>query len=88
MPRGSLPPVGNVPDSWGPVVFMNHDNWRATVLTLTTRLPLTFGWLVGDAEWAMGVVRAAHGHEWGDCFCRSGGMVEGTPERLMAACLT
>ena len=26
-------------------------------------LPFTFGWLVGDAEWAMGVVGGAHDGE-------------------------
>ena len=49
-PRGSLPPVGNLPDSWGPIGPMNRDKWRTTVITLTRRLPFTFGWLVGDAE--------------------------------------
>ena len=88
VPRVSLPPVGNLPDSCGPVGPMNRDNRRATLLTLTALLPFTFGWLVGDAEWAMGVVRGAHGHEWGDFFRRSRGMVEGALERLMAACLT
>ena len=67
---------------------MNRNNWRVTVLTLTTRLPFTFGWLVGDAEWAMDVIRGAHGHEWGDSFRCSGGMVEGAPHRLIAAYLT
>ena len=88
VPRGSLPPVGNPPDSWGPVGPMNRDNWRATVLTLTTRLPFTFDWLPGDAESAMGVVRGAHGHEWGDFLRRSGGIVKGAPKRLMAVYLT
>ena len=36
----------------------------------------------------MGVVRGAHGNEWGDFFHRSGALVEGAPERLMAAYLT
>ena len=87
-PRGSLPPVTNLPDSWGPISPMNRDTWRTTVITLTTCLPFTFGWLVGDAEWAMGVVRGAHGNEWGDFFHRSGGLVAGASERLMAAYLT
>ena len=47
VPRGSLTPVGNPSDSWGPVGPMNRDNWRTTVLTLTNRLPFTLGWLVG-----------------------------------------
>ena len=59
-----------------------------TVVTLTTRLSFTFGWLVGDVEWAMGVVRGAHGGEWGDFFHRSGAPIEGAPERLMEAFLT
>ena len=67
---------------------MNHDNWRTSVLTLTNCLPFTFGWLVGDAEWAMGIARGANRHEWGDFFCRIGGMTKGAPERLMAAYLT
>ena len=67
---------------------MNRVNWRTTVVTLTTRLPFTFGRLVGDAEWAMGVICGAHGNEWGDFFHRSGALIEGTPERLMAAYLT
>ena len=49
-PRGSLPPVGNLPDSWGPISPMNLNNYRTTVVILITRLPFAFGWLVGDAE--------------------------------------
>ena len=86
--RGSLPPIGNLRDSWGSVGPMNSDDWRANLLTLTTRLPFTFGWLVDDAKWAMGVVCGAHVHEWGDSSRRSRGMVERAPERLMAAYLT
>ena len=48
-PRGSLPPIGNLPDSWGPVTAVNHNNYRTIVVTLTTRLPIAFSWLVGDA---------------------------------------
>ena len=77
VPRSSLPPVRNLPDSWGPVSTMNLNNWRTTVITLTTRLPFTFGWLVGDAEWAMVVVRGAHGNEWGDFFHCSAALNEG-----------
>ena len=87
-PRGSLPPVGNLPDSWGPVTPINLYNYRTTVVTLTTRLPFAFGWLVGDAEWSMGIVCCAHGSEWGDFFHRSGAMTEGATSRLMAAYLT
>ena len=35
----------------------------------------------------MGVVRSAHGNEWGDFFYCSGSLVEGSPERLMAVYL-
>ena len=52
---------------------MNLNNYRTTVVTLTTRLPFAFSWLVGDAEWAMGVVCGAHGAEWGEFFHRSRG---------------
>ena len=58
LPRGSLPPVVNLPDKWGPIGPMKRDNWHTTLLTPTTRLPFTFGWLVGDAEWAMGSLAA------------------------------
>ena len=53
---------------------MNRENYRAVVLTLTTHLPYFFGWFVGDAEWAMGMVRSVHGHEWGQFLRRSGGL--------------
>ena len=62
-PRGSLPPMGNLPDSWGYVTPMNLNNYRTIVVTLTTRLRIAFGWLMGDAEWAMGITRGAHGAE-------------------------
>ena len=87
-PRGSLPPIGNLPDSWGPVPPINHKNYRTMVVTLTTRLPIAFGWLVGGAEWAMGIARGAHGAEWGKFFHRGGAMTPGATERLMAAYLT
>ena len=48
-PQGSLPPIGNLPDSWGPVTPTNLKKYRTIVVTLTTRLPIAFGWLVGDA---------------------------------------
>ena len=67
---------------------MNFNNYRTTVVTLATRLPFAFGWLVGDAEWAMGIVRGAHGGEWGDFFYRSGAMTQGATGRLMAAYFT
>ena len=87
-PRGSVPPIGNLPDSWGPVTPMNCNNYRTTVVTLTSRLPFAFSWLVGDAEWAMGIVRGAHGGEWGEFFHRGGAMTPGATERLMGAYLT
>ena len=67
---------------------MNHNNYRTIVVSLTSRLPIAFGWLVGDAEWAMGIARIAHGGEWGEFFHRSGAMTPGVTERLMAAYLT
>ena len=67
---------------------MNHNNYRTIVVTLTTRLPIAFGWLVGDAEWAMGIARGAHGAEWGGFFPRGGAMTPGATERLMPAYLT
>ena len=88
MPWGSLPPVGNLRDSWGPIGPMNHENWRTTVHSLNTCLQFTFGWLVADTECAMGISRGAHGHKWGEFFCRREGMTEGASERLMAAYLT
>ena len=87
-PRGSLPPIGNLPDSWGYVSPTNENNYRNIVVTLTTRLPIAFGWLVRDAEWAMGIARGAHGAEWADFFHRGGAMTPGATERLMAAYLT
>ena len=76
-PRGSLPPIGNLPDNWGPVTPMNFNNYRTTVVTLTTRLPFALRWLVGDTEWGMGIVRGAHGGELGDFFHCSGAMTAG-----------
>ena len=69
-PQGSLPPIGNLPGSWGYVSPTNQNNYRNIVVTLTTRLPIAFGWLLGDAEWAMGIARGAHGAGWGDSFHR------------------
>ena len=87
-PRGSLPPIGNVPDSWGPVTPTNFNNYRTIIVTLTTRLPIAFGWLVGDAEWAMGIACGPHGAKWGNIFHRGGVMTPRATERLMAAYLT
>ena len=67
---------------------MNHNNYRTMVVTLTTRLPFAFGWLVGDAEWAIGIARGAYGGEWGEFFHRGGAMTPGATKRLMAAYLT
>ena len=67
---------------------MNHNNYRTIVVTLTTRLPITFGWLVGNAEWAMGIARGADGGKWGEFFHRGGAMTPRATERLMAAYLT
>ena len=53
---------------------MNHNDYRTIVVTLTTRLPILFGWSGGDAEKEMGIARGAHGGEWGEFFHRSGAM--------------
>ena len=87
-PRGSLTLIGNLPHSLGYVSPTNQNNYRNIIVTLTTRLSITFGWPVGDAEWAMGIARRAHGAEWGDFFRRGGAMTPGATERLMAAYLT
>ena len=87
-PRGSLPAIGNLPDSSGPVTPMNLNNFRTTVVTFTTRLPYAFGWLVGDTEWAMGIVRRTGGGELGNFFHRSGAITAEATERLMVAYLT
>ena len=60
---------------------MNRDNWRTTVITLTTRLPFTFDWLLEDVGWAMGIVCGAQGNKWGDFLHRSRGLVGGGPGR-------
>ena len=86
-PRGSLPPIGNLPDSGDPLTPMNHTNYRTTVVTLTTRLLFAFCWLVGDAERAMGIVRGAHDGECGEFLHRGGAMTPGATERPMAAYL-
>ena len=86
VPRGSLPPIGNLPDSGGPVIPMNHNNYRTIVVTLTTCL--AFDWLVGDAEWPMGIARGAHGGECGELFHRGGAMTPAATVRLIAAYLT
>ena len=80
-PRGSLPPVGNLPDSWGPDTCMNHNNYRTTVITLTTRLPFAFGWLVGDGHrprrrwWRVGgILSLQRGHDPGGDREADGGL--------------
>ena len=88
VPRGGLPLLGELPDSWNPRP-MNIENYRAGTLALSARLPFAFGWLVGDAEWAMGIIGCAHSQEWGDLPRRSGGLRPGDAiERLMAAWMT
>ena len=66
---------------------MSHNNYRTIVVTLTTRLPIAFGWLVRDVEGAMGIARGAHGAERGEFFHRGGAMTPGATETLMAAYL-
>ena len=64
---------------------MNRNNYRTTIVTLTTRLPLALGWLLKDTEWAMGIGRGTHGGKWGEFFHRGVVMTPGTTESLMAA---
>ena len=87
-PRGSLPPIGNLLDSWGPVTPMSHNNHCTIFVTLTSSLLIAFVCLVGDVELAMGIARGAHGAERGEFFHRGGAMTPGATERLMAAYLT
>ena len=56
---------------------MNHNIYRTIVVTLTNRLLIAFGGLVGDADWAMAIARGAHGAEWGEFFHRGGAMTPG-----------
>ena len=87
VPRGSLPLLGELPRSWDSSP-MNTENYRAVTLALTTRLVFAFGWLVGDAKWAMGIIRGAHGDEWAE-FRRSGGLCPGdATKRLIVAWMT
>ena len=87
-PRGSLPPLSNMPDSWGPVTQMSHNNYHTINVTLTDRLPIAFGWLVGDAELATGIARGTHGAEWEKFFHRGGAIAPGATGRLMGGYVT
>ena len=88
MPRRSLPLPGELRSTWD-LHLMNIENYGAVTVPLSARLPLAFRWLVEDAECAMGLVRGAQGHEWGDLFFCSGGLRPGnTIYRLMAAWMT
>ena len=88
VPRGSLPLLSELLRSWDPSP-MNIDNYMAATLALTTRLPLAFGWLVGDAEAAMGIILGALSQKWGEISCRSGGLCPGdTTQRLIAPWMT
>ena len=51
---------------------MKVEKYRAVTVALSIRLPFAFGWLVADMEWALGLDRNAHGHEWGGLFFSSG----------------
>ena len=64
VPWGSLPLPRQLSDIWD-LNPMNIENYRAVSAPLSARLPVAFGWLLGDAEWAMGIVRGAHSHERG-----------------------
>ena len=67
---------------------MDIKSYRAFTLARTTCLPFALGWLLGDAEWAMGIVQNSNGHEWGEFLRCSGGLLSDAPWRLMAAFLT
>ena len=88
VPRGSLPLPGELPSTWD-LTTMNVENYSANTVALSTRLPFALGGLVGDGEWAMGLARSAHGHEWGGLFYHSGGLRPGhNIYRVKAAWLT
>ena len=87
VPLGSLSLSGKLPSVWDPSP-MNIENYRAVTVALSGRLPFAFGLLVGDGEWAMGLARNAHGHEWGKLFVRNGDLRPDTIDRVMAAWLT
>ena len=63
---------------------MNLNNYRTIVVTLTTRLPIAFGRLVGDAEWAMGIACGAHGGVGGFLPPRPGPDLRGDREAAAA----
>ena len=88
VPRGSLTPLSELPDSWDRSP-KNSENYRAVTLALTARIPFAFRWLVGNAKCAMGIVCGAHGHEWGDLLRYGRGPRPGDAiEILMPAWMT
>ena len=88
VPQGSLPLAAEPLDRWN-LSPVNIQNYRAVTVILFPRLPFAFGWLVGNAEWAMGIVRGAHSHECGDLLFRSVNLRPGDAmERLMLAWMT
>ena len=87
VPRGSLPRLRELPANCE-MSPMNIDNYRAIALVLTTRVAFAFGWLVGDAEWAMGIFQGSHDHEWGGFLPRRGDLLPDAHERVLAAWLT
>ena len=59
VPRGRVSLRSELADNWG-LSAMNIGGYRAVTVALSACLPFFFGWLVGDADWAMRIVRGAH----------------------------
>ena len=81
VPQGSLPQLSELPTNLD-VTRMNIESYRAVTLALTTRIFFAFSSLVGDAEWAMGIVPSSHSQEWGDFLRCSGRLLPGGHQRL------
>ena len=88
VPRGSLSPVGSLPDSWGPIGPMNKKTGAppSSALPQAARSPLAGWWGTQNGPWGSLAARIAKN---GGIFLQgSGGMTERAPKRLMAAYLT
>ena len=62
--------------------------YRVVTIALTTRLSFTFSWLMKGAQWAIGIVRAAQGHERGGSLRCSRGLLLYAHKSQMAAWFT
>ena len=71
-PWGSLPFIGNLPDGWGPVTPMNHNNSRFIVVTLTTRLPFVFWPAAGGRAGRWASPAALMAASWGNSSTAAG----------------